>query len=287
MGRQANLKRLKRTLRRALAREEAEMGGGVVDVLSQQAAPALPLPWAGQPEARKEAIESLDNFAPLRNTLRSLSEEQGEWAGIPIPIESEELVIEPSYPFAPCFARKPHIDENKEGWKLRNHFHSNSKRSNIYIFGKDDPNKGPIKWAWSPAVHHLLLDLQTVGCAVAWGIEQESNAVRMLGTMLRHHQFKTYMLTGMFLESSKRSGLMYLFRRLKPTVVITPHQSKTESKVLCSLCMHPIGFYAQSWAGAMTPTDDVIAHLSMMRADEHMLWRRCNQHEPHQPEAGL
>ena len=42
-----------------------------------------------------------------------------------------------------------------------------------------------------------------------------------------------------------------------------------------------------SWAGAMVPTDDVIAHLSLMRGDEHMFWKRCNQHPSWRPEAGL
>lgn len=40
-------------------------------------------------------------------------------------------------------------------------------------------------------------------------------------------------------------------------------------------------------AGAMCPTDDVIAHLSLMRGDEKMFWRRCNQHPAYRPEAGL
>jgi hypothetical protein len=57
--------------------------------------------------------------------------------------------------------------------------------------------------------------------------------------------------------------------------------------VRCTLCLHPIGYYANSWAGAMCPTDDVIAHLMMMRADEPMFWRKANQHPPHRPEAGL
>lgn len=37
----------------------------------------------------------------------------------------------------------------------------------------------------------------------------------------------------------------------------------------------------------MTPTDDVIAHLTLMRGDEPMFWRRANQHGPDRPEAGL
>lgn len=61
----------------------------------------------------------------------------------------------------------------------------------------------------------------------------------------------------------------------------------SEARILCALCLHPIAYYSKSWAGAMTPTDDVCAHLMMMRSDEHLFWRRANQHAPWRPEAGL
>jgi hypothetical protein len=51
--------------------------------------------------------------------------------------------------------------------------------------------------------------------------------------------------------------------------------------------MHPIAYYHGSWAGAMCPTDDVIAHLSLMRGDEAMFWKRSTQHPAYRPEAGL
>jgi hypothetical protein len=107
--------------------------------------------------------------------------------------------------------------------------------------------------------------------------------------MLSHHNFRQYMLTGMFLEKSKRSGVIYMFRRLKPTVAIaaSPGIESDHMRILACLCAHPIAYYAGSWAGAMVPTDDVIAHLAMMRGDERMFWARCNQHPPHRPEAGL
>jgi hypothetical protein len=89
----------------------------------------------------------------------------------------------------------------------------------------------------------------------------------------------------MFLERSQRSGIMYLFRRLKPTVAINTNGE--DCRVMCTLCMHPIAYYQGSWAGAMCPTDDVVAHLMLMRGDEPMFWRRSNQHPAYRPEAGL
>ena len=60
-----------------------------------------------------------------------------------------------------------------------------------------------------------------------------------------------------------------------------------QMRILACLCLHPIAYYADSWAGAMCPTDDVIAHLMLMRGDEPMFWRRSNQHAPTRPEAAL
>jgi hypothetical protein len=150
------------------------------------------------------------------------------------------------------------------------------------VFEKDG------KVDWMPIVgtgNKLTMEISTLGCSFAWGIEQESNALKLLGTLVRHVAFKQYLLTGMFLETSKRSGVHYLFRKLRPTVAI--HERQGRLAIMAALCMHPIAYYSGSWAGAMCPTDDVIAHLMLMRGDEAMFWRRCNQHAAHQPEAGL
>lgn len=94
-------------------------------------------------------------------------------------------------------------------------------------------------------------------------------------------------MTGMFGEFSPRSKLTYIFRRLRPTVVLDTRSDPESVRVRCCLCMHPIAYYEDTFAGAMTPTDDVIAHLMLMRGDEPMLWRRSNQHPAWHPNAGL
>ena len=58
-------------------------------------------------------------------------------------------------------------------------------------------------------------------------------------------------------------------------------------RVVAVLCLHPIGYYENTWAGCLVPSDDVIAHLTMMRADEAHYWSKANQHDPASPEAGL
>lgn len=205
-----------------------------------------------------------------------------------MPIDDIPLVVEPTYPHAEFLSglNREAKEEKDEGdlWRIVNSWWDVRKRCDILIIERE----GKRTWTWRPAVHSGLQQLNTLGASDVWGIEQEGNAVQLLGTMLRHRQFKQYLLTGMFLEHSPRSGVTYLFRKLRPTVALRPGRTDEESmRILACLCMHPIAYYRNSWAGAMCPTDDVIAHLAMMRGDEAMFWKRCNQHPAHRPEAGL
>lgn len=215
-----------------------------------------------------------------------IAEERNQWAGIPMPIKGERLVIEPTYPNGSALAAigAEKEDALPEGLKMRNVFYSHHARCDVYIWHEPD---GQLRHGFVGAFHGLKHQLHTLGASYAWGIEQEHNALQLLATLVRHDQLKMYLLTGAFLETSKRSRLTYMFRKLRPTVVIDAKDKSKAAQIMCTLCMHPIGYYAESWAGAMCPTDDVIAHLMLMRGDEHMLWRRSNQHPPHRPEAGL
>lgn len=206
-----------------------------------------------------------------------------------MPLEGERLVVEPSYPHAQALmamcgepADESDTDPELAGARHRNSFWSARKRCDIIIFERTD---GRIDWGVQPGVHHLTHDLRTLGCAEAWGLEQENTALQLLASLVDARRYRQYLLTGAFIETSSRSRVTYMFRRLKPTVAIRNHDGKL--KVMCALCLHPIAFYEGSWAGAMTPTDDVIAHLMLMRGDESMFWRKSNQHPSWRPEAGL
>lgn len=200
-------------------------------------------------------------------------------------LEGEQLVIHPRYPYAALgkIGAREEPDE-KPGWKVRNTFWSTWRRCEIVIFDEAD---GRITRAYLPGIHNLDKQLRTLGASEAWGMEQENKALQLLASLVTPRQLKQYMLTGSFIETSKRSGLVYMFRRLRPTVVIEQDFKRNRTKVRCTLCLHPIAYYSESWAGAMTPSDDVVAHLMLMRGDEPMLWRRANQHPPHRPESGL
>ena len=206
-----------------------------------------------------------------------------------MPLDDQELVIEPTYPNAEFLRKLGSTDDDEplpDGVKLRNTFWSTRHRMRVVVWNEVD---GKVMHSFLPGQMRANMELMTMGASVAWGIEQESAALNLLGTLVSHHKFKQYLLTGMFMETSKRSGLTYVFRKLRPTIVIDirDRPQTPGTRVLCALCMHPIGYYDGSWAGAMCPTDDVIAHLSLMRGDEPMYWRRANQHSPFRPEAGL
>ena len=229
-----------------------------------------------------ENMRNFDNHADVRAVLAVAADRLGHWAGIPMPLEGHPLVIEPRYPRAAHLMKIGRVEEKGSSEKLRNVFYSNHLHSDVVIY----EDGGKVKWGVKPAFHSGAIQLQTLGASLAWGLEQEANALTLLAQLVRHHQFKQYLLTGTFLELSKRSGVMYAFRKLRPTIALSMRNGN-EPSILCTLCMHPIAYYEGSWAGAMCPTDDVIAHLMLMRGDERMFWRRSNQHPSHRPEAGL
>ena len=244
------------------------------------------------PEARADKLQLLrdhDSLSEFRAQLSFLGKLKDEWAGLPMPLADSTLVIEPKYPNAErlmeiqrLFKPAEKVEPDDPGVKFRNRFWVTRYRMYVDVYEID----GRCYRIWHSGQARATMELETLGASVAWGIEQESAALQLLATLLPHHAFKKYLLTGMFLESSKRSGLTYLFRKLRPTLVLDTKGAQGV-RTLCALCLHPIAYYAGSWAGAMCPTDDVIAHLMLMRGDEPMFWRRANQHSPFRPEAGL
>jgi hypothetical protein len=128
---------------------------------------------------------------------------------------------------------------------------------------------------------------QTLGASQAWSVRAEFTALQRLKTLVTPTAFRYYLLTGTFLETSPRSKVIYMFRKCRPTLAIKGTLKGDNTYILAALCLHPIGYYAGSFAGSMVPTDDLIAHLLMMRGDERKYWAKCNQHETRSSEAGL
>lgn len=113
--------------------------------------------------------------------------------------------------------------------------------------------------------------------------EAEERARERLKNSLDPHQWQSYVLTDSFVEVSPRSGLDYLLRRNRPTIAINP----VTQKLRVALCLHPLGYYAESWAGFLPPSDEIFDVVTLIRGDEPELWKRANQISWDRLESGL
>jgi hypothetical protein len=235
------------------------------------------------------------SWSSIRKKVNQLALLDGEWAGAPMPVHDLPLVIEPRYPYSDlngfCLsgkevAERELVDPKTDKIRVINSWFSHKTCSRVYIceYGPGTPRFG-VKLPEFGA-DRLDLWINTLGASVAWSMDAEITALEKLDTLIESHTYKHYILTGSFLETSKRSHVTYLFRKLRPTVALTRDRDNNVN-YLTSLCLHPIGYYKYSWAGCMTPTDDVIASLLLMRADEHYFWRKANHHPYWSAAAGI
>jgi len=225
-----------------------------------------------------------------------------EWQGVPVPVPELRIQLSKDHPLAGKVRQAERIlyppepasracrdDEGR--YALVNQWFSYSRQHTVYLLR--DQATGRTRAVTEPvsaSMTRLKFALQTLGASAAWTLDAEANALTKLAGLLTAHQARTYMLTGSFLETSKRSRVTYLFRKLRPTVAMTPRNTNPlndSMRCLAVLCLHPVGFYQDTWAGCMTPTDDVIAVLLLMRGDEPGFWRQANQHDAWSPQAGL
>lgn len=230
-----------------------------------------------------------------RGFLKALAFDRGEWAGIPMPLDDFPLRVEDRYPFKGIErlgntreheCRDEDVDESVI---LRNSWWSRRRGGWVHIFQKDGKIEHFLEPRWQSA-ERLNYWLNTVGASLAWDVAAESEALGKLAELVRPNIMAMYMLTGCMLETSQRSQVTYLFRRNRPTIALAPVRrgdDEANMRAIAVLCLHPIAYYEGTWAGAMVPTDDVIAHLLMMRGDEPLFWRRANHHHPESAEAGL
>lgn len=121
-------------------------------------------------------------------------------------------------------------------------------------------------------------------------VEAEQKAQRKLMKILTEKQGASFIINDCFYEDGK-SGVRYLFRRNRPILAFRIgkqiEEDKKELKFLAALCIHPMGYYSGTFAGVMAPSDELIANLNLLRADEHGFWKRSNQHPMHDPRSGV
>jgi len=221
----------------------------------------------------------MPTYRQVAAKLKELATERGEWAGFPMMVEGLELCLEPRFPYDLRLKPKPAAADD---FKIVNSWFSSRLRCEVVV-GRDAAGRARFGYR---AMNQAAFLIDTMRACDAWLLEAERSAIDKLATMLSHRMFTAYMLVGAFLETSKRSGVTYMFRKLRPTLALRPDGDEG-MRILCGLCLHPVGYYAGTWAGAQTPTDDMVAHLLMMRGDEPKFWANANQHHPSNPACGL
>lgn len=274
--------------------------------------------------------ENGSTWEEIRGLFTFISEESSDWQGAPIPIPDYKVILQKYHPLKwkyDVFNQRNDLEVDivvggpasegptvtaeeiveritdritgdgiaKEEF-VRNAWYSSRLQATIYIYQRGHGKDAKVfhakkRHAPDRSMERFTLALSTLGVIDAWDLKAEYTARETLKGMLSEHRWRMYELTGSFIEYSERSRLYYLFRKGRPTVVMTERWREgvrdDTMRILAVLCMHPIGYYARTWAGCMTPTDDVIAHLLMMRGDEAEFWGQANQHDPASPEAGL
>jgi hypothetical protein len=229
----------------------------------------------------------------VRRAVNTLARERGEWAGLPIPVRGVRLALEKRHPYPQLNGVGLGLPEEEapaeaEG-RVRNSWFSLHHNGTVHVCENAQGR------AYAVVVHdglpneRLRLAFHTLGVAAsaAWSVGAELRAQEKLAGLIGPHKFQQYACAGMFLETSPRSGVTYLFRRLRPTLALRADSTSDGLRILAALCLHPIGYYEGSWAGVMVPTDCVIAHLMLMRGDERTYWAKANQHPAWRPQAGL
>lgn len=155
---------------------------------------------------------------------------------------------------------------------------TNSRGETITIYENGETGKSFFRIDKTHAKDRVgMLFVMMEVALTCWNVTSEEKALEKLRSLIDEDAYRQYVMTGSFVERSERSNLYYMFRKGYPTIVMKIRSDDTDS-LLCALCMHPLGFYDGTWAGALPPTDDVIAHLLMMRYDEKTLWKKSTQH---------
>jgi hypothetical protein len=242
------------------------------------------------------------SYEEMFRDINQIAEDHGFLSGVLVLLPGDDqpdLVMAEGVPLAEIFrmnqdlrraqrAQQTEMQEDltRRAIPVRNSWHVLGDRTVCVI----DTDEGPMAWPQSAAGLRLrkLVHGIEVRHHAHQSAEAEFRAMESLRPRVSKNQFDSYVLSGAFPERSPRSGLFYYFRKGLPTLAVTYHGKYSESgRVLCALCLHPMGYYAGTHVGLMTPTDEVIAHLLMMRADEHAFWKKSGQWAAEDTRSGI
>ena len=241
------------------------------------------------------AGENAMTWEDLQNAVNTLVEERrGTPYGMPMPSLyhiDRPMIMARGVPLhhLPPYPRTELEEEITVKFKVRNSW-STLGDMDIAIVETDE---GPMALPRYHAGSRLrkLLDTSILRAGTSQTAEAEMRAMESLKKRINHRQWESYVLSGIFPERSKKSDLRYFFRKGYPTLAVSYREGimpgAKGGRVLCALCLHPIGFYQGTYCGMMCPTDEVICHLLMMRGDEHKYWASCGQWQATDPRSGI
>lgn len=113
-------------------------------------------------------------------------------------------------------------------------------------------------------------------------LKAERRALKLLRQHVTRAQYQMYQLTGALIHESVRLPYFYVIRRGFPTLVFefSDIDGVRHSTFKLGLCAHVGSYPPGHFSGNYCPTDDVIAHLLLLRADEDGFWSESNVHLP-------
>lgn len=242
------------------------------------------------------------SWEAIRWGVDRLCEERGWHHGVPLPSSTDQyrrIVMAKGCPLADkhghgvpfAFAHKDgvHTCSTKDvenATYLVNKWRPYPSEVSVY---RDE--KGAFKVRWPIAHERLKIVLDTMMTrAGAVSAESEFKAMECLLPKINESQWECYVLSGMFPETSKRSGVTYILRKGLPTLAMrmVPRPEGGEQRnFLAALCLHALAWYEGTFVGSYPPTDEVINHLMMIRGDEHGFWKKSVQHGITDPLAGI
>ena len=247
----------------------------------------------------------------LMYAFESWANEQGWPYGVPIPSmgpSEKRLVIAKRAPFGnrerpilsfpemrgEIIPRELREREECDNWKIINCWYH---REGYRVYVVEVPGSAEDHPVWAPKLtgrrvamvdNHPTIDrfrliFDTIGARnFSVTARAEARALMNLADRLTRAQADSYILSNAFIETSKRSGVRYVFRKGLPTIALS-----NNAKFLAALCLHPLAYFEDTHAGSMAPSDDVLAHLLMMRSDEHRFWKEATQHPLWDPRSGI
>lgn len=181
------------------------------------------------------------------------------------------------------------LEEIKKGhWKWRNIWHP---KPTVLVEVLKEVKSGkylyiPVRRKDTPL--RMLISSSALRMRVT-STKAETAARKRLNKALNGRQRRELLLNAGFVEEGQ-SGVHYLIRANRPTVAYREEKLPDRMRsihFLAALCLHPLGYYEDTFTGCMPPSDEMITHLLMIRADEHFYWRKCNQHGEKDSRSGL